>query len=147
MSVEEVAQLSGLNLRMAQLAKEREYSETIVMKGNKRETELVLEAISKQGLSWVYGGRFYEVSLGSNKGKAVKILDELYRLNYGQIVTYGIGDGQNDAPLLATVHYPLLVQNADKRWSSLRVKDLIKVRDVGPTGWSRAVSEWVLKEV
>ncbi|MCL2149703.1 MAG: bifunctional mannosyl-3-phosphoglycerate synthase/mannosyl-3 phosphoglycerate phosphatase [Dehalococcoidia bacterium] len=145
MSIEEIAQVSGLNLRMAQLAKEREYSETVVMQGDKRETESVLDAITKQGLSWVFGGRFYEVSLGADKGKAVKILNELYRMNYGQIVTYGLGDGQNDAPLLAAVHHALLVQNADKRWSNLKVKDPIKVKDIGPSGWSRAVSEWVLK--
>lgn len=146
MSVEEVSQISGLNLRMAQLAKEREYSETVVMQGDKRETELVLDAVAKQGLSWVFGGRFYEVSMGADKGKAVKILNELYLLNYGRIITYGIGDGQNDAPLLATVHHAMLVQNVDKRWSSLKVKGLNKVKGVGPDGWNLAVSEWVLND-
>ncbi len=146
MSVEEVAQVSGLNLRMAQLAKEREYSETLVMQGDKHETELVLSAITKQGLSWTFGGRFYEISMGADKGTAVKILNELFRLNYGQIITYGIGDGQNDAPLLATVHYALLVQNTNKRWSNLRIKDVIKVKDTGPDGWSRAITEWVLRD-
>lgn len=145
MSIEEVAQVSGLNLRMAQLAKERAYSETLLMQGDKHETELILEAITKQGLSWVFGGRFYEVSLGADKGKAVKILNELYRLNYGQIITYGLGDRQNDAPLLAAVNHALLVQNADKRWSNLKVKDLIKIKSMGPDGWSQAISEFVLK--
>ncbi len=146
LSVEEVAQRSGLNLKMAQLAKEREYSETVVMEGDKRETEIALAAMSREGLHYVFGGRFYEVSMGTDKGKAVKILSELFKLDYGRIVSYGLGDGQNDVPMLEMVDYPILVQNSGRRWSNVRVKSLTRVRGVGPEGWSHAITEWVQKQ-
>jgi mannosyl-3-phosphoglycerate synthase len=145
LSVEEVAQLSGLNLKMAQLAKEREYSETVVMQGDKRETEIALAAIRHEGLHYVFGGRFYEVSMGTDKGKAVKILNELFKLDYGRILTYGLGDGQNDLPMLEMVDQPMLVQNSGRHWSNIRVKNLTRVRGIGPDGWSQAVSERILK--
>jgi mannosyl-3-phosphoglycerate synthase len=145
LSVEEVARVSGLTLKMAELAKQRDYSETLILPGDKREAEAILAGIASQGMQYVFGGRFYEVSRGADKGKAVKILNELFKLNFGHIQNFGLGDGQNDAPMLEAVDCPLLVQNSTRRWSNVKVKKLVKIKEVGPEGWSRAVSEWVLR--
>ena len=44
LSTEEVAKVTGLNLRMAELAKQRAYSETLIIEGNKRAVALVNSA-------------------------------------------------------------------------------------------------------
>jgi mannosyl-3-phosphoglycerate synthase len=139
MTVEDVAKETGLGLKMAALAKEREYSETLTIKGSKRAAEAVIESIKNAGMSCVFGGRFYGVTAGSDKGKAVKVLLELFKMNYGTVTSYGIGNSENDLKLLAETDFRMLVQGQDKRWSRMNISDLYKVRGIGPEGWSKAV--------
>jgi len=141
LSTEEVAKVTGLNLLMAGLAKKREYSETIIIEGNKKHLESTLATIKEAGLSYTFGGKFYEVYQGGDKGKAVKILIELFKLNFGNVYTIGIGDSLNDVEMLAAVDQPILVQNENDRWNKLKVKNLRRVTGIGPEGWAKAASE------
>ncbi len=141
LSTEEVAKVTGLNLLMAGLAKKREYSETIIIEGNKKQLESTLATIKEAGLSYTFGGKFYEVYQGGDKGKAVKILIELFKLNFGNVYTIGIGDSLNDVEMLAAVDQPILVQSENNRWNKLKVKNLRRVTGIGPEGWAKAASE------
>jgi len=141
LSTDEVAKVTGLNLLMAGLAKKREYSETIIIQGDKKQTESVLAAIKEAGLGCTFGGKFYEVYQGADKGKAVKILMELYKLNFGGIYTIGIGDSQNDREMLSAVDLPMQVQTQNNRWSNLKIKNIRRVNGIGPEGWARAAVE------
>jgi mannosyl-3-phosphoglycerate synthase len=145
MSVEDVAKETGLGLKMAALAKQREYSETLTMKGNKRAVEVVFEEIKKAGLLCMFGGRFYEVTGGNDKGKAVKVLLELYKMNYGNLTSFGIGNNINDLPLLSQTDFRMLVQGSDRRWSRMNISDVYKVRGIGPDGWGKAIEMLVAK--
>jgi predicted mannosyl-3-phosphoglycerate phosphatase (HAD superfamily) len=82
--------------------------------------------------------------LGSDKGKAVKILNELFKLNFDKITTFGVGDGDNDIPMLNSVDYPLLVQNSDRHWRKMKIKGLVKIKAIGPQGFSLAVKQSIL---
>jgi mannosyl-3-phosphoglycerate synthase len=139
MSVEDIAKETGLSLKLAAFAKQREYSETLKVEGSRRTVETVLNEISKAGLVFIRGGRFYEVTGGNDKGKAVKTLLEVFKLNYGDVTSFGIGDSLGDLPLLTNVDHPMLVQGVDKRWQKLDIRNLERVKGVGPEGWSRAV--------
>jgi mannosyl-3-phosphoglycerate synthase len=141
LSTEDVSKVTGLNLLMAGFAKQREYSETVIIKGDRKQLESSLAAIKEAGLSYTFGGKFYEVYLGGDKGKAIKILAELYKLNFGDIYTIGIGDSLNDAEMLAAVDLPILVQTVNNRWNKLKVKNLRRVTGIGPEGWTNAASE------
>ncbi|TET50830.1 MAG: bifunctional mannosyl-3-phosphoglycerate synthase/mannosyl-3 phosphoglycerate phosphatase [Dehalococcoidia bacterium] len=141
LTTEEVSKVTGLNLLMAALAKQREYSETVIIEGDKKQLQSTLAAIEEVGLSYTFGGRFYEACLGGDKGKAVKILLELFKLNFGDAYTVGIGDSLNDAEMLTAVDSPMIVQTGDKRWNKLNVKNLKRVSGIGPEGWARAASE------
>ena len=141
LSNEEVAKVTGLNLLMAELAKQREYSETLIIEGNKKQVKSALDIIAESGLSYTFGGKFYEVYQGGDKGKAVKILIELFKLNFGNITTIGIGDSPNDIGMLTAVDLPMLVQAEGNRWNRMKVKNLKYVRGIGPEGWSQAASE------
>jgi mannosyl-3-phosphoglycerate synthase len=143
--LEDISRLTGLSLRLAQMAKSRQYSETMVIQGGRQIVEQVLAGVSKEGLHCTFGGRFFEVSLGSDKGKAVRILNELFKLNFGQIVTFAVGDSENDQPMLEAVDNPLLVQNNEGHWKGIKIKKLTKVKGIGPDGFNRAVGEHILK--
>jgi mannosyl-3-phosphoglycerate synthase len=141
LSTEEVAKVTGLNLMMAGLVRKREYSGTIIIEGDKKQLESALATMRGEGLTCVFGGKFYEVYQGADKGKAVKILVELFKLNFGDVYTIGIGDSLNDSEMLAAVDLPILVQTGTNRWNKLKVKHLRRVTGIGPEGWAKAASE------
>jgi mannosyl-3-phosphoglycerate synthase len=99
----------------------------------------VVKKIEQAGLNCPFGGRFYGVTAGSDKGRAVKILSELFKLNLGKVMTMGIGDNDSDLPMLSMVDLPILVQVQRSRWIKLGLKRIHKVKGVGPQGWSMAI--------
>ena len=150
MSVEEVAQVTGLGIELARLAKQREYSETLVIASEAkqspvtcREKDKALAAIKGIGLNWTHGGRFYGIMGANDKGKAVNILVDLYRQMWGEVETTGLGDSLNDLPMLSVVDLPILVQKKDGNCEEINLPRLRRVQGVGPEGWSRAIRELV----
>jgi mannosyl-3-phosphoglycerate synthase len=141
LTVEEVSKHTGLNLEMAALVKKREYSETVIIQGTKKEVEATAEAIRHAGLNCTHGGRFYEVFQGSDKGKATKILLELFKLNFNKVFTIGLGDGPGDTAMLEAVDLPMLVQTKKGHWNKVRVKNIKNLPEPGPAGWALGVAE------
>jgi mannosyl-3-phosphoglycerate synthase len=145
MDVEEVARETALNLKSAELARQREYSEMARIEGDRKIVELVLKEIKKAGLSYTPAGKLYEIMEGNDNGKAVQILIALYKLNFAEAWTAGIGNDEDDSPMLSAVDLPILVQGHDNRWKKPKVKDIYRARGVGPEGWDIAVKELVVK--
>lgn len=145
MDVEEVARETALNLKSAELARQREYSEMVRIEGDRKIVELVLKEIKKAGLNYTPAGKLYEIMEGNDNGKAVQILIALYKLNFAEAWTAGIGNDEDDSPMLSAVDLPILVQGHDNRWKKPKVKDIYRARGVGPEGWDIAVKELVVK--
>jgi predicted mannosyl-3-phosphoglycerate phosphatase (HAD superfamily) len=66
-------------------------------------------------------------------------------LNFEKIITFGIGNGENDLSMLEAIDYPLLVQDIERRWEKIKVRGLVKVKGMGPFGFSLAVKESILE--
>jgi mannosyl-3-phosphoglycerate phosphatase len=143
MSAEEVAMETGLDVESAKLAKEREYDETIEFDVSGGEVSKALQRIRQAGLNWAHGGRFYNVIGDSDKGKAVRIVSNLYCKLWGEIETIGLGDSQNDLPMLCEVDIPILVQKRDYSWEKIDLPHLHRVQGIGPEGWRRAIEALV----
>jgi mannosyl-3-phosphoglycerate phosphatase len=141
MDTAQIAELTGLNLAQAKLAKKREYGETLNLTGSDPEIRLILSKIEESGLKWSRGGRFYSVGGGSNKGVAAKILIGLFNQKLGRIKTIGIGDSFNDVPMLAEVDVPVLVQKPGGYWEKIELPHLYRVNGIGPQGWVEAIKE------
>jgi mannosyl-3-phosphoglycerate phosphatase len=142
MSAAEVAEITGLNLEFAKLAKHREYDEPVRFDpSGEKDSSKFLAKLGEAGLNWSYGGRLYHVMGGGDKGKAVEILSGLYRKMWGEIRTVGLGNGLNDLPMLSQVDIPILVQKKNSSWEDINLPRLRKVQGVGPEGWSRAIAE------
>ncbi len=140
MSVEEVAKVTGLSLELAKLAKEREFSETVV-----RAEEEALDEL-RRDFNVVIGGRFVHVyGKNADKGKAVRTLTSLFRELYGEVVTVGIGNSYTDEPMLKAVDIPALVRNPDG-WADLSV-NAYKAEGVATLGWVEVVEKLVLRGI
>lgn len=139
---EEVARLTGLDVCAAGRATQREYSETIVTPLSVAEVDSLRAALRGRGLAVASGGRFHTVTDAStDKGTAIALLLPLYRARFGEIVTIGLGDSENDLPLLAAVDRPLVVQQPDGHWHDFEGLDVMRVPHPGPAGWAAAVGK------
>jgi mannosyl-3-phosphoglycerate phosphatase len=145
MSAQEVASLTSLDLEAAQRAKAREYDETLNLEGTPDEINRVLNAIRKAGLNYTSGGRYYAVTGPNDKGKATRILIDLFNRKSGQTKTIAIGDSPNDLPMLSAVDIPVLVQKPGGTWEEIDILRLHRVEGIGPEGWAKAVEEIIKK--
>jgi len=148
LSVEAIMQVTGLPHADAILAKQREYDEPYLLQGPQALIEEVCRQIVTRGLRWTKGGRLFHLMGENDKGEAASQLLRCYHRQQrmsGQaerIETVGIGDSINDAPLLAMVDYPILVQQPDGSYDpDIHLSGMIRAPGIGPVGWNEAVLE------
>ncbi|GIV58951.1 MAG: mannosyl-3-phosphoglycerate phosphatase [Rhodothermaceae bacterium] len=140
MPVAEVAARTGLDEAAAARARQRDYSETIDARLTPAQWQTLDEALAARGLVRFPGGRFHTITgAGSDKGRAVRHLVHLLREAGHDVLTIGLGDSPNDAPLLRAVDRPFLVQRPDGSWADLDVPGLTRVEAAGPAGWARVL--------
>jgi len=141
MSIEEVADITGLSKEEAAMAKERDFDEPFVFSGNDSSAHTLKERISEKGFHYTQGIYFHILG-NSDKGKAVSMLADMYRNKFGDIATVAIGDSLNDVPMLKRVDYPVVVQKPDGSYDPrISLPNLIKAAGAGPVGWNKAVTE------
>lgn len=139
MSAGEVAGLTGLSLPEAEMAKKRSFDEPFVFEGAEPDIPRLLAAILAKGFRYTRGA-FYHILGDSDKGRAVSILNDLYRKAFGSIVTIGLGDSPNDIPMLEQVDCPVLIRKPSGEYAGgIRLSNLIQTEGTGPAGWNNAV--------
>ncbi len=137
MSAAEVAECCGMSLEHAILAKRREYDEPFeILDGN---PENLLRAIAAAGKQWTRGGRFYHITGNNDKADAVKLVAHHFRRQYGSIVTFGLGDGLNDAGFLSAVEVPILIPSLQIESLKEAVPNGRVAGQSGPAGWNSTV--------
>lgn len=142
MTTAEVAAVTGLPGEQAAMARERDFDEPFLLNGDDTVTVKLQEAIRLKGFNLTQG-RFFHILGGSDKGKAVAILADLYRRKYGEITTCALGDSLNDLPMLEQVDYPVLVKKHDGRHDPrIKAPRLVKAEGIGSEGWNLAVVEF-----
>lgn len=144
---EEIMRFAGLSRRDAAYAKKREFTEPFIMKETAALNRL-RHLARKNGIKITQGGRFYHfIGAHQDKGKAVKIVIEVFRQNYGgRITSIGVGDSKNDIPLLAAVDIPVLIPHPDGTYQNTKLPGIVKSPFPGSRGWNEAV-ERVLDEL
>jgi mannosyl-3-phosphoglycerate phosphatase len=139
MTLKEVTKLTGLSAREAMLAMKREFDEPFILADREQESGIRVFA-RKNSLMITKGGRFYHL-LGNSGGKGIAagILSNLYGIEAGKPpVTAGLGDSQNDFPLLGVVSIPYLLKRHDGKHAP-RSETFIRYKGKGPEGWNSAV--------
>ena len=143
LSIEEVAKIVGMTHHEAERMSKRQYGETI-LEIDKTEKVKFEQVLSEEGLQVIHGGRYFDVTAGNDKGKAVRILMDLYRKKLGDDTIFiGIGDSPNDVPMLKLTDVAILVQKHDGTWTEvddniIATTRVVKVEGIGPAGWENA---------
>jgi mannosyl-3-phosphoglycerate phosphatase len=70
---------------------------------------------AERGCRVVKGGRFYHLTGKANKGRAVRMLMQLYRMAHQIQVFIGLGDSENDLSLLESVNVAILMPSRTER--------------------------------
>jgi len=140
MTVKEIAELTGLDDETAKLAMDRDYSEPFIINEDGKDTATIEKEINLKGYMHTRGGRFHHILGGNDKGKAVKILTDLYKQEFGSIKTVGIGDSLNDLSMLDAVDIPIIVQKPNGRYDPMiELPKLTYADGVGPSGWNSSI--------
>lgn len=137
-SIEELSKLATMPIDYAKRMSEREYAETI-LQIKKSDIPMFITNIEKMGMKVIHGGRFFDVTICTDKGKAVNILVNLFRKRYhNHVKFFGVGDSMNDVSMLKHMDVPMLVQKPDSSWSELEIENVIRLNGIGPEGWKSA---------
>lgn len=142
----EIMEATELSAEEAAMAKERYFDEPFFFLGGERQTQRLLENIKEKGFNYTKG-KFFHMLGNSDKGKAVSILIDLYKRNFGEITTVAIGDSPNDIPMLERVDYPAIVQKPDGSYDTqINISNLKRVDGIGPEGWNKIIIDLITKE-
>ena len=146
MSTEEISQRMGLSTEEAKMAQQRDFDEPFFYEDKEGKLDDLLDSIKHKGFNFTKG-RIYHLLGQSDKGKAVSILINLYRQKCGPVTTIGIGDSQNDLPMMEKVDIPVVVQKPDGTYdlSLMAGSKPIKAEGIGPEGWNKAMLHLIPK--
>jgi len=144
MSAREVAQTTGLPLCEAELARQRDFDEPFFFVGTGEQmAQRFVRLAKRRGLEVQRGGRFWHLFAGSDKGRAVRRLVELYRASsHVRLRSLALGDSANDLPMLAAVDVAVLLPKPDgvfDRQVIARLPGVTRGIAPGPVGWNDAV--------
>lgn len=158
-SVEKLSNLALISREQAKRMAQRNYGETI-LQIQSEDIARFIKYVQEDGMKVIHGGRFFDVTVGTDKGIAVGILKKLFKDKFHNNVTFfGIGDSTNDIPMLNLMDIPILVQRQDSSWvddgeikmknavdsSRISSNKLIKVEGIGPNGWENAIHKIILE--
>ncbi len=141
-TIDEIVWLTGLSGEEAFLAQKREYTSPFIIYGGGDDVRIIKDEILSLGLNYTEGARFVHLMGGNDKGKAVKILTDIFKKNYPEteITTIGLGDSLNDLPMLEVVDKAFLVKKEAGNYEErIMVEGLAYADGIGPVGWNKAV--------
>ncbi|KPL00120.1 MAG: hypothetical protein AMJ91_05295 [candidate division Zixibacteria bacterium SM23_73_3] len=157
LKAEELSSLLNLSKTEAKLALKRGYDEPFyfLKRVKKEKLKLAQGEFNKSGLNLTKGGRLFHLTGGNDKGRAVRLLTQIYRKNRRDyLLTIGLGDSLNDLPLLESVDIPVLVRKKgnlyerkilNKLSTGSKVK-VYKTKGIGPRGWNQALLDLIAKD-
>ncbi|MEN8263428.1 MAG: HAD-IIB family hydrolase [Nitrospirota bacterium] len=141
MSIREVAELTGLKMVDARMAKQRDFDEPFIFRGDASSVRKLKRRIKASGYN-LTRGEFYHIMGESDKGRGVDLLVKMYKKQYGNIITAALGDSPNDIEMLLNTDYPVVVKKRDGKYDAgiiRNVKGCTRADGVGPDGWNSAV--------
>ncbi len=147
-SEQTIAEWTGMNLRHAALARLHEASETLIWRDSDEKMREFSALLATLGLQFVQGARFWHVlDERGGKAQAVTWLLSRYQQREGfRRIAIGLGDGPNDAPLLNTTDFAVVVKGLNRDGVILsddRPERVYHTRESGPHGWREGLDYWL----
>ncbi|MCG2741813.1 MAG: HAD-IIB family hydrolase [Syntrophaceae bacterium] len=140
LTIEEISGLTGLSPDRAEMAKAREFTEPFLLK--RPDGIGCLSALAAETeLKVTRGGRFHHlIGREQDKGVAVRMVIDIFKINSGEeLTTIGIGDSENDLPMLEQVDIPVLIPRPGKGCLDIRMPGLVRAMEPGCRGWNEVV--------
>ena len=146
LSIEDIAELTGLKLDQAANAALREYGEPIHWQGSDKRRQKFIHKLEQAGGTLLQGGRFLHFSGDCNKGSALLWLQQQYRSHYGIPTTsLAIGDSNNDIAMLEAADIALTIRSPSHSPPTLKRQQHSYISEgVGPLGWDNGVRKILL---
>lgn len=139
---EDVAQLTGLGIEAAAMARHRAASEPLLWDDSEEALENFQKDLQLLQLGLTRGGRFYHVMGLTDKAQALQWLTERYRRTWPdrQWTTVALGDGPNDVAMLEAADIAVIIPPATGEPIKLNRSDNVICPDAtGPRGWQIAI--------
>ncbi len=151
MSPEVFAGKTNLDRDEAKRALNRNYTVPVLwLESEQRKQEFISWCVAGD-ITVQEGGRFLHLQRGCDKGGAIEWLTERYREKFDEVRTGGIGDSQNDIPMLKSVDRSFAVQQPDGTIHP-RILDEVNgvetIDEIGPNGWTDAADlflDWMME--
>lgn len=146
MSVESIADLTGLTLEQATKAKAREFGEPLHWLGSDEELVAFTQWCLERGASVLCGGRFVHVAGNADKGQAMSWLVGQYAQLTGasNTMSLALGDSHNDCAMLECADRAVVIRSPSHPPPPLsRIDGYIVSQAQGPAGWAEGVGYWL----
>jgi predicted mannosyl-3-phosphoglycerate phosphatase (HAD superfamily) len=139
MPPDEISKRAQIPLPFARRMSKREYGETILEISSSDLSKLI-KVCTRNGLKVIHGGRYVDITQGNDKGKATRILIDLFKRKHKtrRTIFIGLGDSENDLPMLKLMDIPVLVQKGNRSWCNIKIKNLVHSTGIGPIGWKNS---------
>ena len=141
MTIAEIAALTDLSEKEAGRASLREFTEPFLTRNDGDISAIEKYALS-MGVKVAKGGRFYHLTdVNQDKGAAVRKIIDIYKSNWRPAIvsSIGIGDSENDLPMLEEVDIPVYIPNPQSSHQAFSLPGLVRAKEPGSRGWNRAV--------
>ncbi len=136
LTLQQLSDLTLLNLEDAYAAKQRSFSEPVVWQDDQQQLKIFKKKLASHNIETQAGGRFIHLGSHCSKGQAMQWLLNHWKFtpNVNKIVI-AIGDSMNDISMLNEADYALVVKNnAEKLVVEGKKKTIYSIEN-GTAGW------------
>ncbi|MBO1255550.1 HAD-IIB family hydrolase [Alteromonas sp. 5E99-2] len=145
MSLDDIADATGLALDDAKLSSQRQYGEPVLFTGNDEEKADFISGLKIRGATILEGGRFIHVCGNVNKGMAMNWLTDIVKSQFNLPASprkIALGDSGNDIAMLQEADIGIRIRTHVKPPPDIpnAKGEIITSTKVGPEGWSETLS-------
>lgn len=142
MDIEEIQTATGLDLKSAKLASQRQFGEPVQWTGTPARKEAFIKLMKDRGATPLEGGRFVHISGNCDKGQALRWLVAEYQRQYqSKVNAVALGDGKNDIAMLEAADTAIRILSPVNPPPQLEKEEVYTSTLHGPEGWNEMLTK------